>query len=86
MGEKVDTLLKINIGDILKKLKDRYGLNLPEKVVMIDYDDENGTLFIRFNHKEIVDGENIDDSLVIIHYARDEEITAIEILDITEFL
>ena len=49
---------------------------------MVDYDDEEGTLYIRFSEAEHTEGEPTEDGLVIIHRDRGNAVAAIEILDL----
>ena len=56
---------------------------MPSKVIMADYDDKEGDLYIRFKEASHTEGEPTEDGLVIVH--RDgESIAAIEILDLAE--
>jgi uncharacterized protein YuzE len=58
-------------------------LAVPSKVLMADYDDKEGDLYIRFKQAEHTEGEPTDDGLIIVH--RDKKsIVAIEILDLAE--
>ncbi len=50
---------------------------------MVDYGDDVGDLYIRFKHAKHTEGEPTKDGRVIIHYDENEDIAAIEILDIT---
>ena len=61
----------------------KYGLKLPRKVIMVDYGDDVGDLYIKFKHAKHTEGEPTDDGQIIIHYDENEDIAAIEILDIT---
>jgi uncharacterized protein YuzE len=56
---------------------------LPPKVIMADYDEKEGDLYIRFKEANRTEGEPTDDGLVIIHRDRNT-IAAIEILDLAE--
>ena len=35
-------------------------LNLPEKMVSVDYDDEADILYVKFKHAKIVDNDSLD--------------------------
>ena len=61
----------------------KYGLKLPRKVIMVDYGDDVGDLYIKFKHAKHTEGEPTDDGQIIIHYDENKDIAAIEILDIT---
>jgi uncharacterized protein YuzE len=50
---------------------------------MMDYDEETGSLFIKFMHEDIVEGEPTEDGLVILHFSRKGDIVAVEITDIS---
>jgi uncharacterized protein YuzE len=52
-------------------------------VVLVDYGDDVGDLYIRFKHAMHAEGEPTDDGQVIVHYDESRDIAAIEILDIT---
>jgi uncharacterized protein YuzE len=67
----------------LERTEKKYGLRLPRKVVMVDYGDDVGDLYIRFKHAKHAEGEPTDDGQVIVHYDESRDIAAIEILDIT---
>lgn len=67
----------------MRKVKRKYRLAIPSKVVMVDYDDKEGDLYIRFREALRTEGEPTDDGLVIVH--RDKSgIVAIEILNLGE--
>ncbi|WP_161969603.1 hypothetical protein [Candidatus Methanodesulfokora washburnensis] len=51
MVQKTDTLLKIDVEGLLRTIEERYRINIPRKVVMMDYDEETGSLFIKFMHE-----------------------------------
>jgi len=61
----------------------KYGLKLPRKVIMVDYGDDVGDLYIKFKNAKHTEAEPTDDGQIIIHYDENEDIAAIEILDIT---
>jgi len=61
----------------------KYGLKLPRKVITLDYGDDVGDLYIRFKHARHTEGEPTDDGRVIVHYDENQDVAAIEILDIT---
>ena len=84
MVQKVDTLSEINLKEVLGRVVKKYGLTLPKRVVMADYDEEVGSLFIKFKHKDVVEGEPTDDGLVILHYGRGGDLVTVEITDVTE--
>jgi len=67
----------------LEKIEKKYGLKLPRKVITIDYGDDAGDLFIRFKHAKNTEGEPTTDGKIIIHYDENENIAAIEIVNIT---
>jgi len=55
---------------------------LPRKVVMVDYGEDVGDLYVRFKHAEKPDGEPTADGRVIVYHDHDDNIAAVEILDI----
>jgi len=61
----------------------KYSLKLPRKVITLDYGDDVGDLYIRFKHARHTEGEPTDDGRVIVHYDENQNVAAIEILDIT---
>lgn len=67
----------------MERAERKYGLRLPRKVIMVDYGDDVGDLYIKFKHAKHTEGEPTSDGQVIIHYDENEDIAAIEILDIT---
>ena len=50
---------------------------------MIDYDEEDGSLYIRFRNVDHTEGESTPDGKVILHYDPKGKIAAIEIMNIT---
>jgi len=78
------SLLDFNLGEILRKVRRKYHLAIPQKVVMVDYDDKVGDLYIRFKETVQTEGEPTNDGLLIIHRDRNV-IAAIEILNLDEF-
>jgi uncharacterized protein YuzE len=40
-------------------------LNLPRKMVSVDYDDEADILYVKFKHAKIVDNDSLDDKGLI---------------------
>ncbi|KPV64774.1 MAG: hypothetical protein AOA65_0841 [Candidatus Bathyarchaeota archaeon BA1] len=67
----------------MERIERKCGVRLPRKVVMVDYGDDVGDLYIKFKHAKHTEGEPTDDGQAIIHYDENEDIAAIEILDIT---
>jgi len=61
----------------------KYGIKLPRKVITLDYGDDVGDLYIRFKHARHTEGEPTDDGRAIVHYDENQDVAAIEILDIT---
>lgn len=59
----------------------RYDLRLPKKVLMADYDDKQGDLYIRFDEASSPRGEPTEDGLVLVHREKGR-IVGIEILDL----
>jgi len=84
MVQKVDSIIELDLKTVLEKVEERYGLKLLRKVVMVDYGEKLGSLFIKFKHSDIVDGELVSDELVIFHYGKGDELVAVEILDVTK--
>ena len=74
----------MDLKEILARVQKRYKIKLPSKVIMADYDDEEGDLYVRFKEAEYTEGEPSDDGLVIFHYS-DNKIAAVEIMDVTAF-
>jgi len=62
----------------------KYDLRLPRKVMMVDYGDDVGDLYVRFKHAEKPQGEPTADGRVIVYYDHEDDIAAIEILDISK--
>jgi len=81
--QKVETLLDIDVREVLERTERKYGLKLPRKVVMVDYGDDVGDLYIRFKHAKRAEGEPTDDGQVIVHHDEKGNVVAIEILDIS---
>ena len=69
---------------VLEKVEATYRLRLPRRVVMIDYDEEDGSLYIRFRNVDHTEGEPTADGRVIVHYdPKGNKVAAIEIMNIT---
>ena len=68
---------------VLERLEELYKLELPRRVITIDYGDHVGDLFIRFKHAKHTEGELTEDGKVIVLCDKEKKITAVEILDIT---
>jgi len=49
---------------------------------MVDYGEDVGDLYVRFKHAEKPDGEPTADGRVIVYHDHDDNIAAVEILDI----
>jgi len=82
--EKAKSLLEINLKEVIERVEQRYGVRLPRKIVMVDYGEDVGDLFIKFSHEKIVDGEITQDGITIMHYGENNKLVAIEITDITK--
>jgi hypothetical protein len=46
--QKATTLLDIDLRRVIEKVRREYHLSLPSRVIMVDYDDKEGDLYIRF--------------------------------------
>lgn len=69
--------------EVIEKVRRRYRLSIPSKVLMADYDDKQGDLYIRFREAKHPEGDPTEDGLVIVH--RDKSrIVGIEILNLAE--
>ena len=68
----------------LEKVEANYGLKLPRKVIMIDYGEDIGDLYIRFRNVDHTEGEPTPDGKIILHYdPKNNKVAAIEIMNIT---
>ncbi|MGQ9743106.1 MAG: hypothetical protein ACUVQW_00670 [Candidatus Bathycorpusculaceae bacterium] len=67
----------------MERVKEKYGLKLPRKVVTVDYGDDVGDLFVRFRHVDYAEGEPTADGKVIVYYDKRGRMVAIEITNIT---
>ena len=81
--QKATTLLDIDLRSVIDKVRRRYGLRLPTRVIMADYDDKEGDLYIRFREGNHPEGEPTGDGLVIVHRGQGR-IVGIEILDLAK--
>ena len=68
---------------VLERVEESYKLELPRRVITVDYGDDVGDLFIRFKHEKHTEGEPTEDGKVIVHRDKEKNIAAAEILDIT---
>ena len=68
----------------MAKVRARYGLRLPSKVQMADYDAKEGDLYIRFREAARTEGEPTDDGLVIAHYDQQNHLAAVEIVRLSD--
>lgn len=78
-----ETLLNIDVRKVLERVKEKYGLKLPRKVVTVNYGDDVGDLFVRFRHLDHAEGEPTADGKVIVYYDKQGRMVAIEITNIT---
>ncbi|HVC26525.1 MAG TPA: DUF2283 domain-containing protein [Nitrososphaerales archaeon] len=69
---------------MLEKVRTRYGLRLPSKVLMADYDAKEGDLYIRFREAKRTEGEPTDDGLVIAHYDLQKRLAAVEVIRLSD--
>jgi uncharacterized protein YuzE len=69
---------------VLEQIESKYGLKLPRTVITIDYDEDIGDLYIRFENAEATEGEPTSDGKAIVHYSKKGKIAGIEITDITK--
>ncbi len=81
--QKANTLLDLDLREILRMVKRKYHLAIPTRVIMADYDQKEGDLYIRFKEAKHTEGEPTEDGLIIVHRDRDR-IVAIEILNVAE--
>src|SRR4030067_87742 len=77
--QKAKTLLDIDVRRVLKQIEAKYGLKLPKKVITIDYGDDVGDLYVRFQQADNTEGEATADGKVIVHYDKKGKIAAVEI-------
>jgi hypothetical protein len=64
-------------------VKRRYGVRLPAKVLMADYDDKEGDLYIRFQEGTLPEGEPSSDGLIVV-YRDKARIVGLEVLNLAE--
>lgn len=61
-------------------------LNLPRKMVSIDYDDEADVLYVKFKHAKIVDNDSLDDKgLVTASLDEEGKIVGLVIMEASKF-
>jgi uncharacterized protein YuzE len=68
---------------VLEEVEKKYCLNLPRKVISVDYDENVDDLFVRFRYVDKTEGEATEDGRLIIYYDEKDEIAAIEITGTT---
>lgn len=68
---------------VLERVRRRYHLKIPPRVIMADYDDKDGDLYIRFSEEQ-TEGEPSSDGLLVVHRDGKNAIAAIEILSLAE--
>lgn len=86
MVQKAKALTEIDLRHLIEKIREKYRLDVLPRVVAADYDDEGGTLFMRFSHNEIVQSEPTEDGLLLLHYSKAGDLTAIEIIDLAKMV
>ncbi|MFI5421992.1 MAG: hypothetical protein ACHQ1H_13590 [Nitrososphaerales archaeon] len=81
-----NTILDLDLKQILASIQKKYGLKMPKRVVAVDYD-EKGDLCIRFKHTEAPQGGPASDGRVIFFYdgRNKRDPVAVEILDVESF-
>lgn len=79
-----ETILDLDLRKILAKVEARYGIQLPRKVLAVDFNPE-GDLYVRFEHVDKPVGEASRDGFVVFFYEDGESIVGVELLDIEPF-
>jgi hypothetical protein len=80
---KAKSLLDIDVDDVLERVKKKYDLRLPRKVVAVDYGEDVGDLFVRFKIVDRTEGEPTKDGKVVVHYDKKGRIAAVEVTDLS---
>jgi uncharacterized protein YuzE len=62
----------------LEQLEAKYSVKLPRTVITVDFDEDEGDLYIRFKNAQVTEGEPTIDGKTIIHYDKAGKIAAIE--------
>jgi uncharacterized protein YuzE len=73
----------MDLRSMLERVESKYNVRLPRRVIMVDYGEDIGDLYIRFKQSDRTDGEPTLDGRVLVHYDPKGKIQAIEIMDIT---
>ncbi len=79
-----ETILDLDLRKILAKVEAKYGIQLPRKVLAVDFNPE-GDLYVRFKHVDKPVGEASQDGLVVFFYEDGDGIVGLELLDIEPF-
>ena len=79
-----ETILELDLKKILVKVEARYGVDLPRKVVAVDFG-STGDLYMRFKHAPRPVGEPTDDGLAIFFYDDGGSPVGVELLDTDRF-
>jgi hypothetical protein len=79
----MSNLLYIDLGDLLTRIEERYGLPLPRRIVTAKYDKYTGYLIIKFRRRKPMYEDTTWDGLVTIYYGEGGRVVALEVLDIS---
>ena len=61
-------------------------LNLPRKMVSVDYDDEADILYVKFKHAKIVDNESLDErGLITASLDEQGKVVGLVIMEASKF-
>lgn len=61
-------------------------LNLPRKMVSVDYDDEADILYVKFKHAKIVDNDSLDDKgLITASLDENGKVVGLVIMEASKF-
>jgi|YelNatPaOPRAMG01_1025707.scaffolds.fasta_scaffold33938_2 hypothetical protein len=76
-------LLYIDLGDLLTRIEERYGLSLPRRIVTAKYDRYTGSLIIKFRRRTPMYEDTTWDGLVKLYYGEGGGVVALKVLDIS---
>jgi hypothetical protein len=76
-------LLYIDLGDLLTRIEERYGLSLPRRIVTARYDRYTGSLTIKFRRRTPMYEDMTWDGLVKLYYGEEGGLVALKVLDIS---
>jgi hypothetical protein len=79
-----ETILELDLKEILAKVEAKYDVKLPRRVVAVDFGSK-GDLYVRFKHVAKPLGETTSDGLAVFFYEDGQGLVGLELLNVEPF-